>query len=137
MAARLRARAAPMVLVVDDNYDLREVLEAALVQAGYRVSTAPNGKVALEQAHGNRPDLIVLDLMMPVMSGWQFLEARREDPEIATIPVIVDSAVLESNIEGAAVVLRKPFDLDALLTAASRLCGGGREHLDQLNQLGA
>lgn len=124
---------APMVLVVDDEHDIRETIAEALVMGGYRVRTAPNGKVALEQARKGRPDLIVLDLMMPVMSGWQFLEARREDPELGSIPVVVDTAFPDIQVEGAAVLLRKPFDLDTLLTTVARLCDGDKEQLDQLS----
>ena len=81
MTVARRAHAAPLILIVDDNEDLRELVSDALIVAGYRVRTACNGKVALEQAELMRPDLIVLDLMMPVMNGWQFLEAQGEDPE--------------------------------------------------------
>jgi len=124
MAATDRARAAPLIAVVDDEREIREVIVETLELTGYRVQAAPNGKVALDQARGDRPDLFVLDLMMPVMSGWQFLEAQRRDPELARIPVIVVTAALDSRVEGAAVLLRKPFDLDVLLAAAARLCGG-------------
>jgi CheY-like chemotaxis protein len=99
---------------------------------GYRVSAAPNGKVALEKSQANRPDLIVLDLMMPVMNGWQFLEARRDDPDLAAVPVVV-TAFDDSHVEGAAIVLRKPFDLDAMLMIASRLCYVEREQFDDLS----
>jgi CheY-like chemotaxis protein len=133
MEATLRARAAPEILVVDDDHDIREMVAEILALDGYRVRSALNGKVALEKARANRPDLIVLDLMMPVMTGWQFLDAQREDPRLATIPVVVVTAALVSHVEGAAVLLRKPFDLDTLLMTAARFCGGGPEHLDQLS----
>jgi CheY-like chemotaxis protein len=122
-AATDRERAVPLVGVVDDEREIREVIVETLELSGYRVHSAPNGKVALEQARVDRPDLFVLDLMMPVMSGWQFLEARRGDPDLARIPVIVVTAATDSQVEGATVLLRKPFDLDTLLTAACRLCG--------------
>ena len=102
MAATVWTRAVPLILVVDDDDDIREMIAETLVLDGYRVSTAPNGSVALEQAHVNRPDLIVLDLMMPVMNGWQFLEAQREDPELVTVPVVVVTAS-SYHAEGAAV----------------------------------
>jgi CheY-like chemotaxis protein len=134
MAATVWARAAPKILVVDDDHDIRELIAEVLALDGYRVSTAPNGKVALEQAHVNRPDLIVLDLMMPVMCGWEFMEAQRGDPELAHVPVIVVTAALDCEVEGAAALLRKPFDLDTLLATVARLCGVGREqHLDELS----
>ena len=133
MAATASARVVPTILVVDDEPDIREMISEMLLLDGYRVRTAPNGKIALGQARLNRPDLIVLDLMMPVMNGWQFLEAQQEDPCLAGIPVVVVTAALDARVEGAAMLLRKPFDLDTLLKAVARLCGGGPEHLGQLS----
>ena len=128
MAATGRARTQPMILVVDDDQDIRDVIAESLALDGYLVRTAPNGKVALEQAHAKRPDLIVLDLMMPVMSGVEFLAARREDPALATTPVVVITAAFDSQVEGAALLLQKPFELETLLAIVARLCGAG--HLD-------
>jgi CheY-like chemotaxis protein len=121
MTATVRGRSAPMVLVVDDEAGVRGSIAAELEASGYGVSTAPNGKVALEQARATRPDLIVLDLVMPVMDGWQFLHVRRGDPTLAAVPVVVLTACAVSLVEGAAVLLRKPLDVDALLAAAARL----------------
>jgi CheY-like chemotaxis protein len=123
MAATAWARAAPIILVVDDEPDIREVIAEALVLSGYRVRTARNGKIALGQARLNRPNLIVLDLMMPVMNGWEFLEAQQEDPDLAGIPVVVVTAALDAQVEGAAMILRKPFDLNMLLSTVARLAG--------------
>ena len=114
---------APKILVVDDDDGIREVLTEALAMDGHRVSCAPNGKVALEQALASQPDLIVLDLMMPVMSGWQFLEARRRHRSLAAIPVVVVTAALDPQVDGAAAILRKPFDLDTLSSTIRVLCG--------------
>jgi len=129
----VRARAVPLILIVDDEHDIRETLADAVALDGYRVSTAANGKIALEQARVTRPDLILLDLMMPVMSGWDFLEARREEPGLASIPVVVVTAQCDCEVEGAAVLLRKPFDLDTLLTIVARLCDGGHGRLGRLS----
>ena len=126
MAATGRARTKPMILVVDDDHDIREVIAESLALDGYLVCAAPNGKIALEQAHAKRPDLIVLDLMMPVMSGEEFLAARREDRELAATPVVVITAAIDSQVEGAAVLLQKPFELETLLATVARLCGEGR-----------
>jgi CheY-like chemotaxis protein len=128
MAAKKRARDAPTILVVDDERDICDMTAEALALDGHRVLTASNGQMALEQARRNRPDLIVLDLMMPVMNGWEFLEAQREDPDLGSVPVIVDTASSETQVDGAAVILRKPFDVDTLLAAVARLYEGGREH---------
>ena len=127
------ARKVPAILIVDDDRDTREGLAEVLALAGYLVRTAANGKIALQQARENRPDLIVLDLVMPVMSGWQFMEAQRRDPGLAPIPVIVASASIDSRVEGAAFLLRKPFDPDTLLAVVAGLCGDGRDHPDQLS----
>ncbi len=104
-----------MILVVDDDHDIREVIAESLMQDGFLVSTAPNGKVALEQAQ-----------VMPVMSGEEFLAARREDPELATTPVVVVTAAFDSQVEGAAVLLQKPFELETLLAIVARLSRDGR-----------
>lgn len=112
----------PTILVVDDNDDIRNMVAEALTLVGFGVSTASNGKVALEQVQVTRPDLIVLDLKMPVMTGWQFMEAQRGDPELATIPVVVVTAVPDAHPAGAAALIRKPFGLDKLLATVGRLC---------------
>ena len=125
-----RARS-PKILVVDDDEGIREVLAEALAMEGYRVSSAVNGEVALEQALANRPDLIVLDLMMPVMSGWQFREAKRRYRSLAAIPVVVVTAALDPQVDGTASILRKPFDLDTLSSTVRDLCGGGRHSLQE------
>jgi CheY-like chemotaxis protein len=65
---------------------------------------------------------ILLDLMMPVMSGWDFLKARRAEPALASIPVVVVTAAFDREVEGAVVVLQKPFDLGRLLKIVARLC---------------
>src|ERR687888_179468 len=76
------------VLVVDDDRDLRELLGAVLSSAGYEVLMAENGAAALSVLRTALPDLIILDLMMPVMNGWQFREAQCALPDYARIPVV-------------------------------------------------
>ena len=128
MSAHDWARSGPLILVVDDETDIREMIAELLRMDGHRVITARDGRAALEQAHASRPDLIVLDLMMPVMTGWQFIEAQQSDPALAAIPVVVITAGLDREVAGAAMLLRKPFDIDLLLAAVSVLCGRGLEH---------
>ena len=107
------------VLVVDDDAEIREVLIQLLEEEGYTVLGAENGLQALAQLRERHPNLMLLDLMMPVMSGWEVLETLGESGELATIPVIVVSAMCAP---GAQACLRKPVDLDELLTLVGRYC---------------
>jgi CheY-like chemotaxis protein len=122
-----------LVLVVEDNSDLRELVAEALKMNGYRVQTAPNGRIALEQVYVSRPHVIVLDLMMPVMTGWQLLEALREVPELATVPVVVVTA-LDALPEGAVAFVRKPFRLEALLATVASASNGERSLPSELRE---
>src|SRR5689334_24134241 len=104
------------VLVVDDEPMVRETLGQVLTDEGYVVDLAVDGKTALECVHAARPDAILLDLMMPGMNGRQFLQALRDDPMYATVPVLVMTAVhgLEVRLDASDVV-EKPFNVDELL----------------------
>jgi CheY-like chemotaxis protein len=108
-----------IVLVVDDDPGVLEVLDLALSAEGYRVVLARNGQEALDQAAETRPHLMLVDLMMPVMDGWQFVRACREQRFAEQTPVIILSAA--RNVEQAArelgvqAVVAKPFNLDQLL----------------------
>jgi two-component system, chemotaxis family, chemotaxis protein CheY len=92
---------------------------------GYRVEMAADGQQALDKVRANRPDAIVLDLMMPVMNGWEFLHKLRLEPQCSETPVVVISAyrMLEETASGLDVQgwLLKPFDLDVLLGAIERI----------------
>jgi two-component system response regulator MprA len=113
------------VLVIDDDHDIRLSLQDVLEVEGYRVITASGGREGLEYLrHGLRPDLILLDLMMPDISGWAFRARQRADPELAAIPVVVISGqglsahdVAELEVAG---YLPKPVDLDVLLSTVAR-----------------
>jgi len=92
---------------------------------GYQVETAANGKLALERlGSGVGPCVIVLDLMMPVMDGWQFRQAQIRDAALANIPVIVVSAAGRERLERiqADAYLSKPVDLDELLGCVTQFC---------------
>src|SRR6266496_6722379 len=81
------------ILLVEDDRSIRDVLRAILEEEGYAVTTAENGRRALEHLRsGGAPDLIVLDLRMPIMDGWQFRAMQKADPVLATIPVLAVSA---------------------------------------------
>ena len=110
------------ILVVDDDPDIREGLAEVLKSEGYSVRTAADGADALRQIRARRVDLIVLDLMMPVMDGWQFRRAQRHERAIANIPVIVVTAS-GAQVADADAVLRKPFELSDLLREVNERCG--------------
>jgi CheY-like chemotaxis protein len=120
----IRSRHCP-VLIVEDDADLREMMAQLLALEGYRTETASNGRVALDYLRrGDFPDLILLDLMMPVMDGWEFRRRQREDPQLALVPVVVLSALDPSraaDLEGAAF-LKKPLDFDRLLELVRQYC---------------
>jgi CheY-like chemotaxis protein len=125
--SRLRAkRPGASLLIVDDDHDSREALERLLRYAGYRVVTASNGGEALEVLRGQTslPDLILLDLMMPVMDGRAFRAAQKSDPRIAHIPVVVVSAQgdLTAALEADAY-LDKPLELTSLVDTIERVTG--------------
>ncbi len=107
------------ILVVDDEPMVRDTLAQVLVDEGYIVDTAVDGEDALDRAHEARPDAILLDLMMPGMNGRQFLQALRNEPAYAQVPVLIMTAVhgLEVNLAsiGASEVVEKPFNIDDLL----------------------
>jgi CheY-like chemotaxis protein len=113
--------------VVDDDGAIREALAAVLEDEGYAVQGAANGREALQILRaGAQPQLILLDLMMPVMSGWDFRAAQQQDPALSVIPVVVLSADRDVGAHavalGAQAYLNKPVDIDALLDAVSRYC---------------
>ncbi|OGR53278.1 MAG: hypothetical protein A2049_06415 [Elusimicrobia bacterium GWA2_62_23] len=119
--------AAP-VLVVDDDKDIRELICSSLAGEGYKTAFAGNGKEALAYLRSSapRPGLILLDLMMPEMSGWEFRKLQQEDPAISGIPVAIITGV--PGVEGKAAsigvvdVLYKPSRVEALSALVSRLC---------------
>ncbi len=118
---------APQVLIVEDDLDIRDALAQILEEEGYSVQTAANGREALDQLRsGPPPRLILLDLMMPVMNGWQFRAEQRRDPALAAIPVVVISA--DTNVGdkakaiGIAEFFRKPIEISGLLQTMEKYC---------------
>jgi CheY-like chemotaxis protein len=108
------------VLIVDDDDGFRAIMLEILQGFGYDVHCAENGLVALDQLrHGLRPGIILLDLMMPKMNGWEFLELQRQEPALAHIPVAilsgVDNLKAKAASLGVSASLGKPVDLDILL----------------------
>lgn len=119
------------VLVVDDEPMVRETLSQVLSDEGYMVDLAVDGKTALERVHATRPDAILLDLMMPGMNGRQFLQALRDDPAYAGVPVMIMTAVhgLKVNLAtlGASEVVEKPFNVEDLLNKVALAVYRSRE----------
>ena len=117
-------RDAPTILVCDDEPSLRELVRAVL-GSRYSFVEADDGPRALALARELRPDLIVLDLMLPGMSGMEVLDVLRSDPQLASVPVIVVTAWshAEANalVAGADRFVPKPFDPEALETAVEEL----------------
>jgi two-component system, chemotaxis family, chemotaxis protein CheY len=114
------------VLVVDDDPDIRELLFTALEDEGFEVVPAGNGQEALAIIKTFRPDVIVLDLMMPVMDGWQFAnELRARDEGDEDIPIVLLSAARDLKTHAkalaAADIIEKPFDLAELLPKIARV----------------
>lgn len=110
------------ILIVDDDTELRETLRDVLIDRGFSVVAAENGRAALDHiARSSTPGLILLDLMMPVMDGWQFLEHRANDPALSAIPVLAMTAARVTNdLRGVASVLLKPMSLDTLITSIEK-----------------
>jgi CheY-like chemotaxis protein len=113
------------VLVVDDDPDIRESLREVLEDEGYDVACVGNGREALDhlKAAKPRPCVILLDLMMPVMDGWQFRREQKLDADIADIPLVVITATGKRPVLiDAAELVMKPLDLSQLFAAIERYC---------------
>jgi CheY-like chemotaxis protein len=109
------------VLIVEDDPDIQQVFAETLEWAGHSVRVAGHGQHALDLlANDFRPQLILLDIAMPVMDGLTFLDRRRSIPELMNIPVIVISATAEPPIQGALGVFRKPMDPIDLIAALQK-----------------
>jgi CheY-like chemotaxis protein len=117
---------AASLLIVDDDPDIRDALQLYLAGEGYTTEGVANGREALDYLRGGiaPPSLILLDLKMPVMDGWQFLRERAADPAVADIPVVVVTAEKATDPAGLGVadVLYKPVDVDTLLDKVGRHC---------------
>ena len=120
------------ILIVDDQPSIRGVLELALQEAGAEVWTAPDGKLALELLGSKIPDLILLDLSMPNMDGWEVMEAIKSLPRVSGIPVILETSTEDypsfdrARKLGAAAFISKPFRLGELVETCRRTLDGAR-----------
>ncbi len=120
------------LLLVDDEADLRQTLSELLSEEGYQVATAAHGAAALEYLRAHpAPDLILLDVLMPVMNGLRFLEERRKEPRLARIPVLLLTACDDQPEPGSAAeglpLLAKPFRPSRLIELVAACCRPGSE----------
>jgi CheY-like chemotaxis protein len=118
------------VLVVEDESGIRDALATALVDEGYEVQQAGDGRAALAVLHRWLPHVILLDLMMPVMDGWQFRSEQRQLVQARHIPIIVLSGTREMRDNaaglGAAATIPKPFDLDTVIDRVGEVAAAAR-----------
>ena len=126
------------ILVVEDNDDIRDLLVQVLEEEGYPVESAGNGREALEKlSQSTDPALVLLDLMMPSMNGWEFLDAKKNDPRLSHHKIVTMSAVRASlslndptplQTDGT---LKKPLFLDGIWEVVTKFCGPSRQHQTQ------
>ena len=116
----------PRVLVVEDDATLRASICSVLSDAGYTSWPAENGEIALERAREERPCVILLDLMMPIMTGWEFRTEQLRDPKLSSIPVVImtaDGRGVEKAKSLRADYLKKPIQVETLLELVKDYCG--------------
>ena len=124
----------PRILAVDDEPNIVRLIQVNLERHGYEVETANNGVQALEKIRARRPDLVVSDVMMPEMDGFELLSTIKRDPALEDLPIIMltaktqDKNVMEGYTRGADMYLTKPFNPAELLAFVKRILqssGGG------------
>jgi len=115
------------ILVVDDDQDIIHMIKATLEKNGYEVATAADGYQALKVANTNAPDLMIVDLTMPLMDGWRLSMKIRQDERFKNIPIIVLSGLLRDEeshpeqFESGTIYLAKPFDIFKLVDKVKEL----------------
>jgi CheY-like chemotaxis protein len=119
---------AKLILIVEDDSDVARLLAEILEAEGYCTAVAANGREALNHLRNNgHPDLILLDMMMPVMDGWQFREEQRKLPALDSIPVVTVTADGDARGKAASIQaaghVAKPVTIDSLLDEVERICG--------------
>jgi CheY-like chemotaxis protein len=113
------------ILIVDDEQDILETLQLILEMEGYLIDTASTGQQALEKMSAVEPDLVLSDVMMPVMNGIELLKRLKAHPQYRAIPVIISSAgdIDAQALRGCDAFLKKPVDLDVLVQTVVRVLG--------------
>jgi len=129
LSASSSVHSACRLLLVDDEPAIRTTLTVLFEDEGYLVEEAANGQEALERIERTRPALVLLDMRMPIMDGWQFaheIQLRKIDVPIVVMTAARDARAWDGEIAAAAYVT-KPFDLDFLLATVNRLCAGQKD----------
>lgn len=114
------------ILMVEDEPDIREAVRASLKSRGYLVVLAADGEEGLRKVKSEKPDLVLLDIVMPRLDGWQVLKAIRNDEATRALPVVMltanreTSSLIESQSQRATDYLMKPFDIEKLLSFINR-----------------
>ncbi|MEO8211717.1 MAG: response regulator [Myxococcales bacterium] len=117
------------ILLAEDDLEIRDAVQELLEEKGYDVIPARTGRQALDFLSldpRSPPDLVILDLMMPIVTGWQVLETMQHDPALSKVPVVILTATSQDRPTGAAAFLRKPFQIEVLLETIQRLDGANR-----------
>jgi CheY-like chemotaxis protein len=125
-AHRVRSAVVKTILIVEDTPDLQELFVFALREAGYDAVAADDGRQALAtlESLAERPCLVLLDMTMPVMNGWEFVQALQQVDRWAALPIVALTAIAaESPIEGVRQTVKKPIDVQKLLGVVEAFCG--------------
>jgi DNA-binding response OmpR family regulator len=113
------------ILIVDDDPAIRDVVSDILEMSDYCVKTACNGAEALDRIRDDRPSAVLLDLMMPVMDGWEFLREYKVEATLLPVPVVIMSAAQDASHAvdelGAQAFLAKPFEIETILAIVGRV----------------
>jgi DNA-binding response OmpR family regulator len=119
------------ILIVDDDPNIRELISVNLQSAGYSVITASNGNDAMEKINAQVPELIILDIMMPEIDGWELCKWIRDDPRMESVKILMLTAkgtdrdkLIGREIFKADEYMTKPFEIDLLQQTVSRLLYG-------------
>jgi len=126
MTAAHRANHAPCVLIVEDDDDVREFMQLLVSTSGYQTMTARDGQEALVKMRERKPCLVLLDLQMPRMDGWEFRERQMQDVALRQIPVVCVTAFFDPEQVTQKLGLRcigKPADFPTIINAVQATCG--------------
>jgi len=119
------------ILIIDDDANIRELLNVNLQAKGYSVLTAENGRAGLDMIRRRPPDLVILDVMMPEADGWEVCKTIRDNPDLHALKILMLTAkgsdkdrMIGKDVLGADEYMAKPFDIDALLITVAELLHG-------------